>query len=160
MHIDHRSRRKHRAVPLALLGLLVGIAPHAYAALGADESSIDHDRMQMKAELRAKTSHAAYTVHEIQTPGGTTVREFVSADGTVFAVTWRGPAKPDLRAVLGDSFANFVAATATRAPGSHHHLRIDRGDLVVRSDGHMRALFGRAYIPTLVPAGVQAEDLE
>lgn len=157
---DQRPWHARRRTSLAASITLLCLTHQACAALGSDESSIEADRMQMKAQLRAKTSHAAYTVHEIQTPGGTTVREFVSADGKVFAVSWRGPAKPDLRAVLGASFARFVGTPGSRAPGSHHHLRITRTDLVVQSDGHMRALFGRAYLPQLVPAGLSVETLE
>ena len=114
----------------------------------------------MKAQLRAKTSQSVYTVHEMQTTDGIVVREFISAQGRVFAVSWRGPSKPDLRALLGDSFDRFVSGTQARGPGSHHHLQVRGPDLVVQSSGHMRAMFGRAWLPQLVPAGLEVETLE
>jgi len=60
--------------PVALSVALPGITQ---AALGDTVASVEVDRVQMKAAL--KTSQTAlYTVHEMQTPSGTTVREFVS----------------------------------------------------------------------------------
>ena len=139
---------------------LSGAAVPALAALGGDETSVETDRTQMKAELRSKTTVAAYTVHEIQTPSGTVVREYLSPEGKVFAVAWRGPTKPDLRSVLGPYFdAHVASANAERGGGGHHHLQINNPGLVMRSDGQMRALFGRAYVPQLVPAGVPVQAL-
>jgi len=140
--------------------LLFAAASAAFAALGSDEGSVESDRLRMKAVLRAKTSQAAYTVHEIETPAGVLIHEFISPEGRVFAVSWRGPAKPDLRALLGDSFDRFVSASQARGPGSHHHLQIETPELIVQSGGHMRAMYGRAWLPALVPAGVGVETLE
>lgn len=140
--------------------LLVGAFPViAHAALGADVSTIESDRVRMKAALVTRQAAAAYTVHEMQTPAGTTVREFASADGVVFAVTWRGPFMPDLQQTLGSYFAMFQAAP--KMPGlGHSHLIVQQADLVVHSSGHQRAFSGLAYVPKLVPAGVSPEELK
>ena len=56
--------------PIALSVALPGITQ---AALGDTVASVEVDRVRMKAVL--KTSQTAlYTVHEMQTPSGTTVR--------------------------------------------------------------------------------------
>jgi len=70
--------------------LLAGAVTHpAFAALGGDAASVDTDAAKMKGQARA-TAVAGYTVKEITLPSGTLVREYVSAEGKVFAVTWSG----------------------------------------------------------------------
>jgi len=133
-------------------------SPPAHATLGADISSVETDRQQMKGQLRV-TSAAGYVVHEIQTPTGTVVREYVTAAGRVFAVSWRGPMMPDLRQTLGDSFQQYE--NAARAPHAmRRQLNIDHPDLVVRSSGRMRAYSGYAYLPALMPQGFTADDFK
>ena len=159
-HHPRSARRIARRISVLAASGLLAAASQAFAALGADEGSVESDRIHMKAELRAKTSQRAFTVHEMQTTDGNIVREFISAQGKVFAVSWRGPSKPDLRALLGDSFDRFVSATQARGPGSHHHLQVRGADLVVQSSGHLRGMFGRAWLPQLVPAGIDVESFE
>ena len=46
--------------------------------------------------------------------------------------------------------------------GTHYRgpLLIQEPGLVVQSGGHMRAYFGRAYIPDQVPQGVNIEEIK
>ena len=129
----------------------------AEAGLGQAESSVQADAAQLKGSIKA-SEHAVYRVQEIQLPSGTLVREFVGADGTVFAVAWNGPTVPNLRQTLGQYFDTFVAAAKAKH-ADHHHLQIRQSDLVVEAGGHMRAFSGRAYLPQAVPAGVSVGDL-
>jgi len=129
----------------------------ADAGLGQAASSVPTDATQLKGSIKA-TEHAGYQVQEIQLPSGTLVREFVGPNGTVFAVAWNGPTVPNLRQALGQYFDNFVAAARAKH-GDHHHLQIQKDDLVVQAGGHMRAFSGRAYLPQAVPAGVSIGDL-
>ena len=69
------------------------VSAPALAALGGDATSVEGDRVSLKGALRV-TPTTEYTVHEIQTPAGIVVREFVSPQGRVFAVTWRGRLPP------------------------------------------------------------------
>lgn len=141
----------------ALLGLAALCPAAAWAALGDNLASVQADGTRMKAALRT-TAAGTYTVHELQLPTGTTVREYADASGTVFAVTWRGPFKPDLRQLLGHYFDTY--ASAPRAAGSTRtHMAIDGTALVVRAAGHQRAQLGLAYDPQLTPAGVKPETL-
>lgn len=140
-----------------ILLLALGLPAVAFAALGGDESSIQADQAQLHASLRT-TQTAAYTVHELQAPTGHVVREYLSPSGTVFGVTWQGPTKPDLRQLLGSHFDELKQATPA--------ARVRRGPVVIRQNGlvfemggHVRAFAGRAYIPELVPAGVQADTI-
>lgn len=130
----------------------------AVAALGGSASSVATDQTHMKATREVKAG-PAYTVHEITTPAGTVVREFVSpASGQVFAVTWQGPFMPDLKQVLGDHFATFAEAAGKGRIGRGNAL-VSRPEVVIHSGGHMRAFEGKAYLPGQLPEGVRLEDI-
>lgn len=149
-------------IPLAVLVLSVSLALPAAASLGGTVDSVETDRAQMKATARVTATNAAYTVHEIQTPNGTIVREYVTSGGQVFAVSWRGPARPNLQQLFGSYFDQYVLAAKQaklQQPG-HGPGSIQEPNLVVHSGGHMRFYFGKAYIPQMVPDGVQVDALQ
>jgi hypothetical protein len=133
----------------------------ASATLGSDVGSVDDDRVRMKGALMSIARNDRFAVHQLQAPNGTTVREYVSSTGTVFAVSWEGPWMPDLRQVLGryfDAYQRTVPAVRS-ARRSHGPMTFRAGDLVVQVGGHPRAFAGRAYIERLMPQGLQAETL-
>jgi hypothetical protein len=136
---------------------LVALPFSASATLGEQATSTEVDRASMKASLRMLPA-AKYTVHEIQTPYGTAVREYVSPAGIVFAVAWQGPLMPDLRQALGIYFDRYTGAARSN-PADHRHLAVREPDLVVQSNGRMRAFSGRAYLPQLLPQGVTVEEI-
>ncbi len=141
---------------LALVSLAVSVP--AAATLGEDVTSVRADRTQMDATLQI-TSAGKFAVHEIQLPSGTTVREYVSPAGMVFAVSWQGPSLPDLQQVLGRYFEQYTEAA--RAQGAVPGPRVtQQPGLVVQTGGHMRAYFGRAYVPQMLPRGVLAEEIQ
>jgi hypothetical protein len=144
---------------LGFVLLLAALLPlKAVAALGGPASSVETDQTHMKAMREVKTG-TAYTVHEITTPSGTVLREFVSsASGQVFAVTWQGPFMPDLKQVLGDHFATFVEAAGKERIG-RGNASVNRPEVVIHSGGHMRAFEGKAYLPGQLPQGVSLEDI-
>ncbi|HVW67450.1 MAG TPA: DUF2844 domain-containing protein [Steroidobacteraceae bacterium] len=151
---------KGRTLGLALgAALLTGsVTVPVYAALGGDATSVDADVQKMKGQARAQAV-SGYTVNEITLPSGTTVREYVSSEGKVFAVTWKGPVVPDMQQMLGTYFEEAKAAAA--APhGGHNHLNVDHPDLVLRSGGHMRAWAGKAYVPSLLPPNFNLGDIQ
>lgn len=133
----------------------------ALAALGDNVASVSSDRAHMHAQLKGVTSAVGFTVQEIEAPSGTLVREYVSPNGTVFAVSWTGPSKPDLRQIFGSYFQRFLSASSTahHDAASRRHFELRQPDLIVQSSGHMRAFHGRAYVPSLMPAGVTPDDI-
>ncbi len=139
---------------VALAMLLLPLT--AAAGLGGNVASVQADQAQLNAVLRATPANR-YTQFELQLPSGTTVREYVSVSGTVFALTWEGPSLPDLRQLLGSYFQQYVDAVQGGGPGAR---LIRQAGLVVYSGGHMRAFRGRAYIAQLQPQGVAAEELQ
>ena len=147
-----------RRLLLALALISQAAALPALAALGEDVSTVESDRLQMKGEVRL-VAEAGYAIHEIHTPSGTIVREYVAPSGKVFGVSWRGPTMPDLRQTLGSHFDELVAAAGS-PHGGHHNLVVEKPDLVLHSGGHMRAFAGRAYVPGLLPAGITADVIQ
>lgn len=155
-------RMRGAIVAIAVAGVVLTTASlPAFAGLGDDVSSVQADQAHMQGELRS-TQAAAYTVHEIKAPNGITVREFVSASGTVFGVAWQGPWRPDMRQLLSNYFENYRQA-AQEQVNSHAGRKpvvIRKPEIVLESGGHMRSFSGRAYIPALVPAGVSTETIQ
>src|SRR5215469_15886800 len=101
---------------MAMIGLTAASALAtlpALAALGDNVASVSNDRLHLHAQLKDVKSSVGFTVHEIQAPSGTLVREYVSPNGTVFAVSWTGPAKPDLQQLLGSYFSQYASASST-----------------------------------------------
>lgn len=128
------------------------------AALGGDAISVETDRVQMKAQSRTLAARS-YAVHELTTEAGTLVREYVSQDGKVFAVAWRGPQMPDLEQLFGVHFSTFQQAAGASRRG-RGPLQINEPGLVVQSGGHMRSFGGRAYLPQMMPAGVSIDEIK
>lgn len=149
------TRSRCGALGAALL--IQAFSVPVFAGLGGNLSSVEADQLKMKGTLRT-TVAAAYTVHEIQTPAGTVVREYVAPAGTVFAVAWRGPKMPDLRQTLGTYFKQFTDAPRPAHP-NHAHFAVTQPNFVLQSSGHMRAYYGRAYDPQLLPQNVAVTDI-
>jgi hypothetical protein len=138
-----------------ILALAILVPVPLRASLGGNVSSVEADRVAVQGS-HSVTSFPDYSIHELVVPTGTVVREFVRNDGVVFAVAWQGPFIPNLRQLLGthfDSFSQAAQVQKAHRPG-HGPLLVEVPGLVVESGGHMRAFFGRAYLPALLPAGV------
>lgn len=155
------------SLPVALALGAIFLAGEAWvpakAGLGDTVASVEADRVSMKGQLRAPKSAPGYSVQEISAANGTDVREYVSPSGVIFAVSWSGPALPNLQQTLGTYFAQYQTAVQTQRStgqrGGHHHLEIHSPSLVVHVGGHMRQYFGLAYAPSLLPPNVSVSDL-
>jgi hypothetical protein len=152
-----------QAAAIALIGLAV-VRP-AKASLGGDVGSIQADQVKLQG-TRQTTAKPAYTVHEIQAASGEVVREYLGADGKVFAVAFKGPYFPDMRQLLGDYFPQYAAARQAQAAQNPKMRRarrpvvVDDPGLNVQIVGHPRAFAGRAFVPGSVPAGMRVEDIQ
>ena len=129
----------------------------ALAALGGDASTVEHDATQLRA-MRSVSATTAYSVHELQTAEGGTVREYVNPANKVFAVVWKAPIIPDLRQLLGDYFPRLNKA-AQAIGHARRGVDLKESDLVIRTGGHQRAFFGVAYLPAQMPQGVTLDSL-
>ena len=143
-----------------LLGLLplfvMALAFPAFAALGENTMSVQNDQIHMNGTLRSVTTER-YVMHEIRTPSGGAVREYVSPGGNVFGIAWEGPGVPDLRQLLGSYFDTVQKLAAQRR--GHGPVVIDTPELFFAQTGHMRAIRGSAHLPQELPQGVSASDI-
>lgn len=152
--------RKEFGIVLALLLATAVPATPARATLGASAVSVESDRQALAAVRRSTTGRVTYTVQEIGS-AATTVREYVSPAGAVFAIAWNGLIHPDLEPLLGSYAGEYRAALhqTPRQPGRRHQ-RLRTGRVVVEKWGHMRNLQGRAYLPALIPPGVSIDEIK
>ena len=148
------------ALSIAFAILALGEPYSAVASLGGTATTVEADRARMQASLHM-TKKQLYAVHELSAQNGVVVREFVSPTGLVFGVAWQGPARPDLQQLLGGFFEHFAAAAKAQKQqqAGRRMLRLEEPGLVVESGGHARALYGRAYVPGMLPSGVQPEEI-
>ena len=140
--------------------LTIALSLPAFAVLGGDASSVQSDQARMKGSLRSMQK-TAYAVHQITAATGTVVREYVSSNGKVFGVAWQGPFVPDLQQLLGTYFDQYSkgAKEAREAHVGRRPLSLQQPGLVVQTGGHMRSYSGRAYVPGMLPQGVNADDI-
>lgn len=150
-----KSAKSYRYAILLLSTALIPCI--AAAALGELEPSVKSDMSALRGSIKA-ADRGSYRLHEIRLPSGTVVREFSVPDGRVFAVSWTGPAIPNLRQTLGRYFDTYVAGSKANRSG-HRRLQINQDGLVLHAAGHMRAFSGLAYLPSAVPSGVNVEAL-
>lgn len=144
---------------LILIMILSG-SLNAWGALGDKEDMINSDKIKLKASNRSVQRAANYSVHELSSPIRT-IKEYVSADGTVFAVSWRGANKPDLSVLLGKYYEEYQAVDSAKPKmRSRQPVAIKTSRIVVHKDGHMRDIRGVAYIEGQLPEGVRVEDLK
>lgn len=143
--------------PIVVLCSAVG----AKAELGGTAASIQNDQARLQGSRRMIAAQS-YSLHEIQAVSGTVVREYVSPQGTVFAVTWHGPWMPDIRQLLGIYFEQYRAAAQSQNVGhfARRPVTVNQPGLVVQVGGHVRAFSGMAYVPGMVPSGVRIEDIQ
>ncbi len=143
--------------PLAVASISLLLAAPCWAALGESEDSVTSDSEHLRGDLRSTVGNR-FSVHEITTADGTTVREYASPAGLVFAVSWQGPFVPDMAQLLGSYFAEFQEAG--RSPVRQRRpLAVRTEHLVVEMGGHMRAFHGRVYLPGALPEGVSESDV-
>ena len=132
-----------------------------WAALGQPAESVERDRAMMKAQRQSRTG-TVYTIDTI-TVAGLKIKEYVSLEGVVFAVVWQGTGAPDLQLLLGEYFEEYrdeLQAARNRAPKARKPFRMKTARLVVERGGHSRSLWGRAFLPSALPPGMTAEDIQ
>jgi hypothetical protein len=100
-----------------------------------------------------------YRIQEYE-QNGNAVKEFATPAGVVFAVSWRGILKPDLIALFGSYYAEYKSALDD-VPKQYgiKSISMKTSKIVIRRGGRMRDQRGFAYVPSLVPEGVNVEAL-
>ena len=167
------SKVPHIAVSafISLALLLVGAPPTpAHAALGETADSVAADAASFNVSAVRHDSRSALnapgltvcTVERMTTASGIAINEYVSLDGRVFAVSWRGRRPPDLSTLLGSYFAQYQDAANAGGLVAYglHHASVRGSDVVVETAGHMRDMWGRAMLPAMLPPGVEQSEIQ
>jgi hypothetical protein len=144
-----------------LVGFALVLSGRAHAELGGPVSTVQTDGARMSARMVSEDM-GGYTRHTLTRPNGGIVHELTNASGHVFAVTWSGPGKPDLRALLGPYFETFQASNGATGRGMRSLRRppqVNQPDIQIETGGHMGWFRGVAFVPSLAPAGFSAGDL-
>jgi Protein of unknown function (DUF2844) len=145
---------------VTLLIYLVAVQP-VWAGLGQSVASVAQDRAAMGGQGQSKPGKG-YSIETI-TVAGMTIKEYVASDGVVFAITWRGTGAPDLPLLFGsyiDEYREGLTALQSRKPRIRRPMVLKTAHLVVERAGHSRYMWGRAFIPTLLPATITPEDIQ
>jgi len=138
-----------------VLSSCLGAGRDAQATLGGDLASVAANQQHLGG-ARQIQKLASGERHELQLPSGIVVHEYLSPAGAVYAITWRGPTMPDLRELLGPYFAQLARRDSYPHDG-HHRMTMTGSDLEIRASGHRRSFAGRAWVPSLVPPGVNLD---
>jgi hypothetical protein len=179
-----KSFGRNAAIVAALPVLSMGFSTAARADLGGAPTLPDSAALSSTAvqslqgsvgtiALSASTGSTAastYTVRESTLANGTVVREYLNVDGTVFAAVFSGQFLTDLQSLIGSSAFTQYADARAAAHAAETESGIQRGrgspvnvqasNLVVQITGHPGAFFGRAWIPTLLPSGMNTSDIK
>jgi hypothetical protein len=149
-----------RSALVTLLIHLAAVTP-LWAALGQSIASVERDRSAMGGKGQSSPGKG-YSI-EIITVAGMTIKEYVLSDGTVFAITWRGTGAPDLSLLLGSYFDEYRDGLTALKSGTRRTRRpmvLKTAHLVVERVGHTRGTWGRAFVPTLLPATISLGDIQ
>jgi hypothetical protein len=151
----------------AILTALIQPNP-AHATLGESEVSIEalrkltrSTRQAVRASsMRSSSNKPVFTLHTLKHPGGE-IREYLNAQGVVFAVAWQGFRTPDTAALLGrfKTEASRLEKSQPRKAGARSFEGKNQRILMSRT-GHPRAVRGRVIAYDFLPKGVSANEIQ
>ena len=99
-------------------------------------------------------------VTTVRRPFGVVVREFSGKSGVVFAMAWAGRGLPRLDRLYGRYFPAYLAwVLAHPSPGDDPWSCVRTASIVGHVEGSLGGWVGSAYVPALVPHGVDLSSL-
>ena len=152
-----------RSLRLFFLGLVVasGWSTVSFATLGEKIDSVDAVAKKFGGARQAARQQPNFSIHEVTNPN-LTLREYANKEGIIFAVAWDGLNHPDLSSILGSYFEDFSQGLANQSKNRSRasHSEVSGEKITVIKWGHMRSAHGKAFIKSLLPSGVTAEDIQ
>ena len=151
-----------------LLGLVLITTVNAQAGLGEDRSQMKKDQAFLghaRAKIIPQYPSKQYTVDQMSSATGR-VTFYHNLDGICFAVAWRSTRPVNISSLLGKyadehsdrmNKENVAARSVFRNRRTSH---IASENIVVDRFGVNQNFAGRAYIRSLLPAGVSPNDIQ
>jgi hypothetical protein len=162
---------KRVALKLRIICFALGISifvlwgkTSAFAVLGEPESTVSDDRQRSQGDHTVRTLSGGIRMHIITTATGS-YREFSGADGTIFAITWRGTKPSGLADLLGGYRQEFIQAIRTFRMGQSSNqrrgriLNMETDHLLITGTGHPRDLRGMVEIIGKTPPGFDPQNI-
>ena len=148
------------ALRVGMLVVLLTASP-AWAVLGGGVADVQGEQLRMRATRAVTTTFQPGSVHELRLADGSSIRQYINAQGIVYAVAWSTRVKPDFTQLLGRYATDFDAgaAAALRTPGIKRSIVVDQGDLVLQSGGRQGAFVGKAWLKSQMPASSSANAI-
>ena len=151
---------------ISIFSFFLLFAASSWAVLGEVATSGTNGPRENEFSRSARPAPVSSFFRVSQTTySGGIVREYVNSQGIVFALSWIGivPAKPE--DYFGASLSKFQMArdkyAASEPKGFRKPQLVLQGDDFVHiSFGHMGAVRGIVYIPSLLPVGVSVRDIK
>ena len=134
----------------------------ATVAINATGTSSSSNPADATAPVLHQAANSAVRWLESTDANQIRVRQYVSSSGQIYAVSWDGPAMPDVAVMLGTSFDRYRQEASMALPNASglHSSRVSSSDLMVETAVRLRDFSGRAWLPSAFPAGVTAADIE
>ncbi len=166
MAFRHASVGARRSCAALWLLLSLGTARPAAAALGKAASAAAADGRVVLPTTRfdigglMDMAGTPVWVTTVRRPFGVVVREFSGSSGVVFAIAWAGRGLPRLRRLYGRYFPAYLAWLRAHPPSAGDGWPSVRApDIVGYAVQGLGNCHGSAYVPSLVPKGVDLSSL-
>ena len=124
------------------------------AELGGNVASIFSEQKEFNSQLTNK-QQSGFVIYTQTLPSGLILQEYISGAGNIFAVTWSGPALPNLQILLGNYFKDYLTALQE----SRRSIYLNNENIIIQSSGMMGAFQGFAYLLKQAPAGFSPTNL-
>ncbi len=149
-----RHGQASNACAQALLILLLAASP-AWAVLGGGVADVQGEQLRMHATRAVATNFQGGSVHELRLADGSSIRQYINAQGVVYAVAWSTRVKPNFAQLFGRYAADFNAgaADALRTPGIKRKSSSTMATLLCTRPAGRGAFVGKAWLKSQVPAG-------
>ena len=138
-----------------ILGAAVALAaPIAWAGLSSPRSApavaASHAPLPSAAHVVSRSLPDNVQIRASKGPEGIPVQEYISADGSLFAITWAGPQRVQPQAVVDHYFPQAAHGTTQVVHGTR---------IVVRSASPSWGNEGVAYRPAVMPLDFDPDGL-
>ncbi|CAN1493740.1 Protein of unknown function DUF2844 [Burkholderiaceae bacterium] len=134
---------------------LLALPLASQAELGGNLASINQEQKTFGSTL-SSSPQTGFTIYTQAISPGLVLKEYLTTNANVFAITWKGPSLPNFQVVLGAYYSNYLTALQNNPRA----IFFQDDNIVIESGGVMGGYVGRAYLPKQFPAGMTPANLQ